>query len=522
MSEVRALVMAAALVTPLQAQEASAVAIIRAARIESSIFTDGFFGYTSAPFHRAWHRAWNAPSAHVVQWSPIEHGKTQQVTGWALHRLGTDPVDARILWIGAAQKTALKSTGIIKSAIEDRQRFLRAVFPDLRRGRAKWTQAQFTVAGAKVTEKDCSIETAGVESQILGGRFTDIVLDDICTFETTYTQAQREKVTKWLQSTVFGRLLDGGRIVCLGNAWYPDDVMHALEERGFSVIHDEAYRETESGEIVPGSILWPEQWPLERLGPQPDSLRADGSPSKRRELGTVEALRCLRCVPYSAGQGRFRLEWFDKAMEMGREMTFVDRWPLGGFPAWPTFMGVDIGVQAKEGHDAWGFWVMAVDPASGQRRVLNALEERMEGPAGIKVLKDWNARYGPSIMVENNAAQDFIRQFAREQGLATRAFTTGKNKADPAFGVPSLGVELEQGLWILPCGDVESQKMATKWRTQCLAYAPGQHTGDLLMSSWFAREACRSDSASSGSPAPPAATRANYGRLRARYGGRTA
>lgn len=509
------------LMTPVEAQEASAAAIIRAARIDSSVFTDALFSYSSAPFQRRWHQFWNAPAAHVVEWAPVEHGKTQQITGWAFHRLGTDPINARILWIGAAQKTALKSTGIIKQGIEQPTPFLRAVFPELRRGRAKWTQAQFTVAGAKVTEKDCSVETAGVESQILGGRFTDIVLDDICTFETTFTQAQREKVTKWLESTVLGRLLDGGRIICLGNAWYPDDVMHALKARGFTVIHEEAYRETEEGEIVSGSVLWPEQWSIDRLGRLPDSLRADGSLSKRRDLGSVEAMRQLRCQPYSAGQGRFRMEWFDKAMELGREVTFVDRWPIPGRPAWPVFLGIDIGVQAKEGHDAWGFWAMAVDPESKTRLPLNMIEERMEGPAGIRVLKDWTARYGPSTMVENNAAQDFIRQFAKDQGIVTRAFTTGKNKADPAFGVPSLGVELEQGLWILPCGDERAQRMALKWRTQCLAYAPGQHTGDLLMASWFAREACRNDSATSSSPSAAGSMRADYTRgPRARYGGR--
>jgi hypothetical protein len=514
----RALVLGLALaVTPFEAHQASAAAVITAAKIDSSIFTDALFGYTSAPFQREWHRRWSAPSARVVQWSPVEHGKTQRVTGWVFHRLGTDPVNARILWIGAAQKTALKSTGIIKQSIEQPSRFLRTVFPSLKPGRKKWTQAQFTLSEAKTTEKDCSVETAGVESQILGGRFTDIVLDDICTFETTFTQAQREKVTKWLVSTVLGRLLDGGRILCLGNAWYPDDVMHALQERGFTVIHEEAYREAEDGSIVPESILWPAQWPLERLGPMPDSVRADGSPSKRRELGTVEALRQLRCIPYSAGQGRFKLEWFDKAMELGRGLTFVEKYS----GPWPTFMGVDVGVQAKEGHDAWGFWVMAVDPKTGRRLPLNMLEERMEGPAGIRLLKDWFKRYGAVIMVENNAAQEFIRQFAKEEGLPTRAFTTGKNKADPSFGVPSLGVELEQGLWILPCGDEASQKMAIKWRTQCLAFAPGQHTGDLLMSSWFAREACRSDGAAASAPPPAGSTKADYSRgLRARYGGR--
>ncbi len=499
------LIAAVLTVTPAQARASSAAAIVKASRISSSVFTDGFFEYESAPFQRAWHDVWNAPSARVVQWSPVEHGKTQQLTGKVLHRLGQDPVNTRVLWVSAAQFVGLKSTGIIKQAIEYPLPFLRAVFPKLRPGRKKWTQAQFSLSEAKATEKDCSVETAGVESQVLGGRFTDIVLDDICTFETTYTAAQRERITKWFFSTILGRLLDGGSIICTGNAWYPDDVMHALKERGFTVIQEEAYRETEEGDIVPESILWPEQWSLARLK---ERRREYGGP------GSVEANRQLRCIPYSAGQGRFRMEWFDKAMEAGRGLTFVDEY----HGPWPTFMGTDVGVNAKEGHDAWGFWVMAVDSKTNRRLVLNMREERMDGPAGLRVLKEWNKKYGPVIMVENNAAQDFIRQFAKDEGVPTRPITTGKQKANPEFGVPSLGVELEQGLWILPCGDEQSQKMAIKWRTQCLAYAPGQHTGDLLMASWFAREACRSDAVTATSSAPPGNARADYSRLRARYG----
>ena len=175
-------------------------------------------------------------------------------------------------------------------------------------------------------------------------------------------------------------------------------------------------------------------------------------------------------------------------------------------------MGCDLGVQQKEKHDKTAFWCMAVDPVRGTRIPIKAFEERLTGPEIVKRLVDWRDRYSPVIEVENNAAQDFIRQFASDAGVVTRPFTTGKNKADPAFGVPSMGVELEQGLWRLPR---EPEILA--WRSQCLAFTPGQHVGDLLMASWFAREACRNDSAAASSPAPPESTKADYGKLRARY-----
>jgi hypothetical protein len=501
----------------------AAAGLVRAARADSSIFTDLIFGYESAPFQVAWHRAWNEVAAHVVLWSPIEHGKTQQATGWALHRLGRDPRNARILWVGSSQGAAKKSTNVIKTLIEEPPKALAAVFPGLRPKRGtgeKWTETAFRVAGCTATEKDNSVEVAGVGSNILGGRFTDIVLDDVCTFETTYTVEQREKTIKWALSTVLGRLLPGGRVLVLGNAWYSDDLMHALAGRGFTVIRDEAYREDEDGRIIPGSILWPAQWPLERLGEFPDS---EGG--KRRELGTIEAQRQLRCKPYNSGQGKFDERWFDRALEAGAGLSLLlpSEHYDGRFG--PAYMGLDCGADKKEGHDRWGFVAFAEHAQTHKRTILDSREERLTGPAGLAVLRDWWRRYSAVPMVENNGVQEWLRQFAGEAGIPTRPFTTGKNKADPAFGVASLGVELEQGLWIMPSGDERSRQMMHRLRTQCLAFAPGQHTGDLLMAWWFAREAARTGNPESAStPAKPqspvdySARRADY--TGARLGGR--
>jgi hypothetical protein len=492
-------------------------ALVRAARQDSSVFTDLIFRYESADFHRAWHQTWSIPGVRCVQWSPVEHGKTQQVTGWALHRIGRDPKEARILWVGSALTAARKSVGVIKSLIETGHRELAAVFPDLRPG-AKWTETQLSVAGAAVTEKDYTLEAVGVEGAILGGRFTDVILDDICTAQTTYTAEQREKVAKWVTSTIMGRVLPGGRIICLGNAWYPDDVMHALEQRGYRAIRDRAYEEDKAGRIVPGSILWPAQFPLERLGELPDSRLPDGGPSKRRELGTIEAMRQLRCIPYAPGQGRFRLEWFEKAMRSEFTLLSAEAFYRGEYG--PAFLGIDCGISEKEGRDLWGFWAMAVNPTNGRRIVLDALEERMEGPTALAHLRDWYRRLSPVTWVENNAAQEFIRQFAGAEGIATRAHTTGRNKMDPAMGVASLGVELEQGQWVLPAGDERSAAMMMRWRSQCLAFAPGQHTGDLLMASWISREGARFGALSEGvvGDTKAASKTAGYGRTRARYG----
>jgi hypothetical protein len=54
--------------------------------------------------------------------------------------------------------------------------------------------------------------------------------------------------------------------------------------------------------------------------------------------------------------------------------------------------------------------------------------------------------------------------------------------------------------------------MMARLKTQCLAFSPGQHTGDLLMSWWFSRESARL-----GQGAPIAVEQADTSALAARY-----
>jgi hypothetical protein len=125
--------------------------------------------------------------------------------------------------------------------------------------------------------------------------------------------------------------------------------------------------------------------------------------------------------------------------------------------------------------------------------------------------------FGGDIVVENNAAQDYLLQFTREKGIPVKAHTTGTSKADPRFGVPSIAQELEMGLWALPL-----EPFIHQWRADCLSYSPDKHTGDTLMASWFAREAARQAQYVEAGVVDPEVERRSHSRqLRARYGGLT-
>jgi hypothetical protein len=77
--------------------------------------------------------------------------------------------------------------------------------------------------------------------------------------------------------------------------------------------------------------------------------------------------------------------------------------------------------------------------------------------------------------------------------MRVRAFTTGRNKLSPEYGVESLAAELAAGMWAIPCarGTKETHPQIGEWIAEMLYYDPATHTGDRLMASWIAREAAR-------------------------------
>jgi hypothetical protein len=71
-------------------------------------------------------------------------------------------------------------------------------------------------------------------------------------------------------------------------------------------------------------------------------------------------------------------------------------------------------------------------------------------------------------------------------------FNTGTNKLNPALGVESIAVELDNEKWLIPSGPggtVHPQIAA--WIDGMLYYAPSAHTSDYLMACWIAREGAR-------------------------------
>jgi hypothetical protein len=431
------------------------------------------------PHHERWQQMAMRHS-RLVLWAFPESGKSSQLAvGRVLWRLGQDPT-LRVAIVSDTEKQAKKTLGALKGLIE-RSAELREVYPHLLPG-PKWADNEIVIQRERVFTRDPTVQAVGLHGAIQGSRIDILVLDDILDADNTATAAQREAVSKWVRATLFSRLTRRAEVMFLTNAWHPDDLAHELERDGWA---------TERCPIVSadGRIVDERRWPPERLA------------EKRVDFGELEYRRQMELLPYDEAARRFRGEWLDGCLLRGDGVPtyqeLPDELPPGSF----VVHGVDLGVGLLAHNDVSTIFSVFVHP-NDDRQVIRVQGGRWKGREILTRMEGTHDAFGGMFIVENNAAQDFIVQFARELEvtLPVARFTTGRNKADPSFGVESLAAEMEAARWIVPnvgarChGDAvhgECDEDVREWLCEMLRYEPGAHTGDRLMASWFARELAR-------------------------------
>lgn len=430
----------------------------------------------SVPLHREWHALANA-HPRLLLWAFVESGKTQQLSiGRAIWELGKNP-NLRIVvvsnTIGQAQKIVTTVARYIEKSPE-----VHKVFPHLKRDRARpWNMSQLFVERTSLG-KDPSFQACGIHGNIYGARIDLLIYDDILDYENTLTHKAREELHRWVQATLEGRLTQNARAWCIGNAWHRDDLMHRFSRSGvwYSVRYTVANDNGES--------LWEDRWPAARIK------------EKSVILGPIESGRQLYSRAISDEEAKFKREYIEHALARGANRSVTRE--LRGLPAgFATFTGVDLGVKQQERHDVTSMFTILVYP-NEDREVLMCEAGKWTGPDIITRIVDTHRRYHSIVMVEDNAAQDFILQFARDQSaVPLQNFNTNKKTLkNPLFGLESLAVEFANKKWIIPSRNGRPLlKSLVAWIDEMLFYDPQAHIGDRLMSSWFARECARTHKA---------------------------
>lgn len=423
-----------------------------------------------AAIHRRWYQLWSTYKQLII-WSHIASGKSTQLSILrTVFRLGQDP-RKRIVILSATQLLARKIVQAIASYIEHNKAVAR-IFPHLRPDPAgPWSQTELKVV-RDGEAKDPSVFAVGVGGSLIGARADDLILDDILTPENTATADQRAKVLHWVQAVAFGRLASNPTILVVGTAFRPDDLLHILAlQKGFQSFRFPILD-------AKGRSTWPSNWPMERIE------------ATRDRLGPAEFARQMLCRARNDDEARFKMEWIDEALRKGRGIDFVqalDEIPDGC----GVFTGVDLAISKRKKADKTAFFTFKEDD-KGNRTILKIEAGKFQGPDIVDKIVDHHDRYGSVVAVENNAAQDFILQFARDiSNVPVVPHTTGKMKHDPILGVESLAIELANGKWIFPNAGGHRDPELEAFITEMLFYVAGAHTGDRLMACYFARDVAR-------------------------------
>jgi len=433
----------------------------------------------------------------------VTHNSQQMAVGRILFELGRNP-ELRVAIVSNTFLQAKKAVDAIAKYIEEDEH-LHTVFPHLVPG-SPWIAGAITVK-RKITKRDPSVRAVGVHGSILGARLDLVILDDILDYENTQSPRSRQDVWDWYHSTIAGRLTAGGRVIAIGTAWHPDDILHrfAAQPRWYCMRYPV--------EDADGNPMWEEQWPRDRIA------------LKREELGPLEFARQMLCQARDDAEARFQRPWIDQCLAEGAgcqpassAVDFFRKHPTLSPPGWFTaehpeladaldvlrrmdlnvggqfFTGVDLGVQKHSNADETVLFTIFVHAMTNKRQVVEVLAGKWTGPEIVRNIISVNKRFNSIVLVENNAAQHFILQFALDEGgvIPVLPYTTGRNKTNPLLGIEALAAEFANAGWMIPSkgGKPLCENMG-KWIQEMLFYDPGGHTGDRLMASWFARELAR-------------------------------
>jgi hypothetical protein len=468
------------------------------------------------PVRQAWmHQKWNylrRKHNRLVIMSHVEGGKTQQLSvALPLYKLGRNP-RSRIAIVSNIQEQSKKIIATIKSYVEKSDQ-LREVFPHLKPG-GKWTETLIAVE-RDGNIKEPSVQAFGANGKITGARLDLVIIDDIHGEENVGSKDARDKLYTWFYSTIVSRLSRDAQVIFVGNAWHPDDLLHRLEREGWMtrrfpvVVTPELAQNWPKDKLVVGDSTWPERWPSDRIAEI--QVGTEDVPP----IPPTEFARAYMCVARDDHDSRFKQSWMDRAKQRGEASglhafshslrdvleeeydheeaaTEVDAIFKGMLEANPDtslriYTGVDL--STGEARDLSVLFTILVYP-NGDRRVLEIESGRWQIDEIVGRVLSAYRRFGSIMAVENVGTQQWLVQLlSKYSAIPVMPVTTGRNKADPVFGVESLAAELANGKWIVPAKNSRAPEDGEAWIQEMLFYNPAQHTGDRLMASWFARTA---------------------------------
>lgn len=426
-----------------------------------------------APIHHRWSHIMDTEKRALI-WSSVHSGKTTICSILrSVWEIGRD-ASIRIGICSSTGENAEKIVSAISGYIEESEE-VKKIFPKLLADKnAKWTKRQLTVKRESRAHSP-TVRGFGTGVKVSGMRLDLLILDDALDHGNSLNATEREKVKAWYTASLPGRLTRRARVVCVGTAWHPGDLYHALGQMGFT------WHRFPALDVKTGLAAWPENWPPERIE------------EKRRELGPAEFARQMLCRVRDEAAARFKTEWFDAAKERGQLCEIIHEMEEAELPPGARIIvGVDLASGKKNSKrkktDETIFFIALIH-ANEDRQILKIESGKWSAPLIIGKIKEIHERYpDPLFVVEDAGAQIYIQQFiTAETSIPIVPHTTTAEKWDITQGVEGLSIELFNKKWVVPNKN-GSDPDIEKWIEDCLFFSPTTHTGDRLMASYFIRE----------------------------------
>ena len=380
----------------------------------------------------------------------------------------------------------------------------------------KWRAEELSVRqldGTAVDDKEATVSAWGQDSGFLGGRFDFVIWDDLVDRKNVKTEDSRESIRDWWDSEAESRIEPGGLLMLQGQRIAVNDLYRwcldkkTLEEQPkyqhvLFKAHDEDICTGDHSNVKPwpeGCLLDPHRIPWKMLETiQHTSPRTYAVMYQQEDGDTVGGL-----VDPAWIMGGMDAEGYPAPGCLDKDRA------IGEIPAHLTdgrgwsFVTVDPSPT-----EFWGIIWWLYDPDSGTRYAIDIIKKRMNPEdflsldlttfdwSGLIVdLSEYAANEGAPIthvVFEVNAAQRWflsqrhVQKWMEMTGQVFVPHTTSINKADPKFGLESIGDLFRQGFIRLPWSNPTSRLKVNGLIEEATRY-PDHDTTDLIMSTWFGK-----------------------------------
>jgi len=322
-----------------------------------------------------------------------------------------------------------------------------------------------------------------------------VILDDMDSLKSVVNENIRQAKVLWFKAEVLpGMSQSYGKCVVLGNMIHYDCFMASIrsEQDDWKHLTAPIYE----GDYGTGKILWDDKYCWTEA--EAEEVNKDREKNRKkiaidyikRDKGSRVFGQEYLLVPATDEDRIFKQKFIEQCLDFDR--SFVTDREVASYAI--VAQGNDLAISERESADYFVITTLGVEKSSNKTVIMNIYRDRGLSPEQQRqAVRTQKERYNSDlIFVEDNAYQAFfVKDLIETTSLPIKGFRTGANKRDEIIGLNALALQFENKNFILPYGNDETKRMVDILMEEMLQYPDG-HSGDVLMSTWFAWNAIKS------------------------------